>query len=258
MGGESSGPVLSLTYTVTATDGDGDVASQTASIPLTGSGGRGGAITFEDDGPTLTVEATSSEGSRSLQSEVDETVGADRANGTGEVADGNTDDDIVEPTNQYLGRATTTVGGTGLTSLLLLRVVRFRRRTDTGVLSFVGISSQGTATHLSATEVAPSPVPVDATHDRRPHRRGAVVFDIKIVTASCRPRSTGRSSTPTTTTCSTRPPCLACRANSAHSAAITVTRTDGDGDTVTESARSTSSPAKVRTSLRRRRSDADG
>jgi T1SS-143 domain-containing protein len=48
--GAGGAPVLSVTYTLTATDGDGDVASQTASVTLADSTG-GGAISFEDDGP---------------------------------------------------------------------------------------------------------------------------------------------------------------------------------------------------------------
>ncbi|WP_240233121.1 DUF5801 repeats-in-toxin domain-containing protein [Devosia lacusdianchii] len=240
IGGESSGPVLSLTYTVTATDGDGDVASQTASIPLTGSGGRGGAITFEDDGPTLTVEATSSEGSRSLQSEVDETVGADRANGAGEVADGNADDDVVEPTNQYLGRATTTVGGTGLTSLFAVGgSFGSDGGTDTGVLSFVGISSQGTATNLSATEGgAITLFQVDATTIEGRTASGAVVFDIKIVDGQLQTTLYQAIAHTNDDNLFDSSAMLSLQGESGPiQLQYTVTRTDGDGDTVTESAR---------------------
>src|SRR5262249_8083224 len=48
---------LGITLTVTATDGDGDVASDSKTVTLVGSDGS--LIKIEDDGPTVTLAATS-------------------------------------------------------------------------------------------------------------------------------------------------------------------------------------------------------
>ncbi|MEG0010179.1 MAG: retention module-containing protein, partial [Aeromonas sp.] len=75
-----------LTLVQTVTDSDGDSAK--ASLDL----GASGVFRFEDDGPTLNVDASVSESEASaLRVRLDESVGTDRA-APGEVANGNNDD----------------------------------------------------------------------------------------------------------------------------------------------------------------------
>ncbi|NQD91988.1 retention module-containing protein, partial [Pseudomonas sp. CrR25] len=134
--------VLQLVQTVI--DGDGDRAS--VAIDL----GAVGAFRFEDDGPTLTVEAEVSQAEQAaLAVRVDETEGADRA-APGETANGNNDGD-----NPGLGRATTTVDG-GLVNLFAALGGDHGSDgpgSDTGTFSFVGFPAGGTlATNLQAID----------------------------------------------------------------------------------------------------------
>ena len=123
-----------------------------------------GVVTVKivDDIPTLSVEAgvEGTSDASGLALNVDETVGDDRANPP-EVADGNGDDDLVVPVDEFLGQATTAigVGEGGLTDLFavggdagsdgelsLVDDLRFVFPTDTGGDPLV------LATNLTATD----------------------------------------------------------------------------------------------------------
>ena len=94
--------LVQLEYEVTRTDDDGDPITNSATIDLVSN--EGSYFTFDDDGPSLTVNP-STQGTGGLAVELDETVGTDRA-ASGEVADGNTDD-----AGPGLGQKTSTVPG---------------------------------------------------------------------------------------------------------------------------------------------------
>ncbi|UJW83980.1 DUF5801 repeats-in-toxin domain-containing protein [Devosia sp. SL43] len=225
--------VLSLTYTVTATDGDGDVASATAQVPLASAGS--GAISFEDDGPTLTVGVRTGEGVQAgLAMEIDETVGSDRLNGLGEFGDaGNNDDGI-----GYLGRATTTVGGAGLASLFAIGgSFGSDGGSDVSVLSFVGFPAQGgVATNLFATNGGPiSLFLVDGFIQGRT-AGGVVVFDIKIVDGQLQTTLYQAIEHTDNNLFDSNTALALGGENSPIQLQLTVTRTDGDGDKVTQSA----------------------
>jgi len=239
IGGESGGPVLAVTYTVTATDGDGDVASQSASVTLAGT--SGGSISFEDDGPTLSVGVTLTGGLSGLQSAVDETIGTDRTNGAGEVAHGlANDDDITAPIDQYLGRSTTSIGGTGLASLFTVGgSYGSDGGSDTSTLSFVGIPTgiEGVATNLSATVGgAITLFLVDATTIEGRTAGGVVVFDIKIVDGQLQTTLYQAISHSDANQFDSTTTLELLEGSSPIQLQYTVTRTDGDGDSVTESA----------------------
>lgn len=72
--GEGDSPALSVTYTIKAVDGDGDEATQSASIVLAdkASTSTTGAIVFDDDGPSVIAEA-----SEGLSLVHDESLGRD-------------------------------------------------------------------------------------------------------------------------------------------------------------------------------------
>ena len=138
---------LSINLTVTATDGDGDTASDSETIEIIDHNST--VVTFEDDGPQITVTANAN-AAASLSTELDETVGADRYNG-GEIEAGsnsNTDD-----ASGVLAQVTTSVAG-GLVSLFN---VTSDFGTDgagsvSGAFSFSVIGGSGPfATNLSAT-----------------------------------------------------------------------------------------------------------
>ncbi|KKB79369.1 hypothetical protein VW29_17555 [Devosia limi DSM 17137] len=242
IGGESGGPTLAVTYTITATDGDGDVASQTASVTLA-STAPGGAISFEDDGPTLSVGVAFAGELGGLQSEVDETIGVDRANGLGETVRGiANDDDIIVPVDQYLGRSTTAIGGAGLASLFTVGgSFGADGGSDTSALSFVGLptgtDAGGLATNLSATDGGVITLfQLDATTIEGRTASGTVVFDIKIVDGQLQTTlykaiaHTDANQFDATAT-------LQLLADSGPiQLQYSVTRTDGDGDSVTEAA----------------------
>lgn len=239
IGGESNGPLLALTYTVTATDGDGDVATQSASVTLANTTPGGGAISFQDDGPTLTASVATEGGLKGLQSELDETTGADRANGLGETADGNTDDG-----NGYLGRATTTIGGAGLVSLFTVGgSFGSDGGSDVGVLSFVGFppandsSPGGVATNLVATVGgAITLFQTDATTIVGRAANGALVFDIKIVDGQLQTTLYQAISHTDSNLFDASATLQLLSESSSIKLQYSVTRTDGDGDTITESA----------------------
>ena len=137
-----------ITLTATIEDGDGDTASAVANI--------GQSLSFQDDGPSLTVSAAVSvEEAAALAMSVDETIGTDRrAVGETTANGGNGDDDTVAPINQYLGQVTSTVSG-GLTGLfdVLADAGADGQASRTGTLSLVlnGAVSGKLATNLSAT-----------------------------------------------------------------------------------------------------------
>ncbi|MFC6655130.1 DUF5801 repeats-in-toxin domain-containing protein [Roseibium salinum] len=160
-----------IQLTATITDGDGDTASATADIT--------GAFAFEDDGPSLTVVADANAGD-SLGMELDETEGTDRANDSGETADGNTDDD-----GPGLGQVTTNVSG-GLTSLFTTGgdFGSDGAGTTAGLLSFVGLPTNGdpVATTLSATDGGAIDLTyVSSTQIKGVDQDGHTVFTIEIV-----------------------------------------------------------------------------
>ncbi|MGL4404696.1 MAG: DUF5801 repeats-in-toxin domain-containing protein, partial [Notoacmeibacter sp.] len=139
----------SVRVVATVTDRDGDsVSSQEFSI--------GNQIVFEDDGPSLTVDvANSAAAVAALAVNLDETIGLDRSNTPTETADGNTDDDVITPVDQYLGRVTTAVTGSGLASLFTIGGAYGSdgAGTTTGVLSFTGFPlTGGMQTNLLATD----------------------------------------------------------------------------------------------------------
>jgi hypothetical protein len=125
---------LSFSVGVTVTDADNSV------------GNTSFLVTIDDDTPILSV--TADEGaSQSLAVELDETVGTDRANSSGETANGNPDD-----AGPGLAQVTTDVQD-GLVSLFGLggSYGADGPGTTTGNLSFVGIPAEGLATTLSST-----------------------------------------------------------------------------------------------------------
>ncbi|MFB9175949.1 DUF5801 repeats-in-toxin domain-containing protein, partial [Roseibium salinum] len=138
---------LQLQYEVTRTDGDGDTITVADQIDLVTDSGS--LISFDDDGPTLTVEAVANAADE-LVMELDETEGTDRENDSGETADGNMDDD-----GPGLGQVTTNVSG-GLTSLFTIGGDFGSDGGDStvGDLTFVGFPSNGDglATNLEATD----------------------------------------------------------------------------------------------------------
>jgi len=233
IGGESGGPVLAVNYTVTATDGDGDVASQTASVTLADS--AGGAISFEDDGPTLTVGVALTGDLDGLKSEVDESVGIDRANGAGEVADGNTDDGV-----GYLGRSTTAIGGTGLASLFTVGgSFGADGGSDVATVSFVGFpaGTGGVATNLSATDGgAITLFQIDATTIVGRAANGAIVFDIKIVDGQLQTTLYKAIAHSDANLFDSTATLDLVAGSSPIQLQYEVTRTDGDGDSVVETA----------------------
>ncbi|WP_162246216.1 DUF5801 repeats-in-toxin domain-containing protein, partial [Bosea sp. Leaf344] len=127
---------IQLQYSVTRTDGDFDAITQTALVELISS--QTSFISFDDDGPSLTVSAASPEARNLIGMALDETVGPDRANTSGETADGNTDDDAVPPSD-YLAQVTTSIQGTA--SALFSVGGDFGSDlagTDVATLSFIG------------------------------------------------------------------------------------------------------------------------
>lgn len=138
---------LSINLTVSATDGDGDTASDSETIEIIDHNST--VVTFEDDGPQITVVANSN-AAASLATELDETVGADRYNGSETETGSNTNTDDA---SGALAQVTTSVTG-GLASL-------FNVTTDfgtdgagsvTGSFSLTTTGGNGPfATNLSAT-----------------------------------------------------------------------------------------------------------
>ncbi len=120
------------------------VATDTGGLTATGTVN----LSVSDDLPTLTVDANA-DALRSLATELDETVGTDRANAaSAETADGNADDIATA-----LGQTTTAIVG-GLGSLFTIGGIYGADGPGTisGVLSFIGVPTGGLATNLSATD----------------------------------------------------------------------------------------------------------
>ncbi|TGQ38661.1 VCBS domain-containing protein, partial [Mesorhizobium sp. M00.F.Ca.ET.216.01.1.1] len=144
----TDGGTVQLQYEVTRTDGDGDTVTGNATVNLID--GNGSAFSFDDDGPSLTVSAN--EGAAGLLSvELDETVGADRYNGSEtEDAGGNANTDDAGP---GLAQVSTAVSG-GLTNLFTIggSYGSDGPGTVSATLSFSGIPVGGLATNLTATD----------------------------------------------------------------------------------------------------------
>ncbi|HHH7977600.1 TPA: DUF5801 repeats-in-toxin domain-containing protein, partial [Escherichia coli] len=86
----SADGTVQLKYSVTITDGDGDSLTKSATVDLISD--EQSVVSFEDDGPALSVAASVSESEASaLQVRLDESEGTDRA-APGETANGNGDD----------------------------------------------------------------------------------------------------------------------------------------------------------------------
>ncbi|CAN7554886.1 retention module-containing protein [Pseudomonas sp. LjRoot71] len=235
-GGEQEEPINLINAVVTVTDGDGDVAvSDTVGI--------GQLIQFDDDGPTQSVTALSSEGVRlQLLMQVDETQGTDRELPP-ESADGNTDDGV-----GYLGRVTTSVPNGGLVSL-------FNAAGDygsdgagsvNGAFSFVGIPLGGSlATNLSATVGGAIVLKMEGNNVVGVDGGGAgdVVFRIEIVGAPGNPQlqTTLYEAIHHTGTNATfdEQLNLLLSENGSLSLQYEVTRIDGDGDTIKDAAQIT-------------------
>ncbi|MFC5303459.1 hypothetical protein, partial [Azospira restricta] len=108
---------VQLQYEVTREDADGDTVTDSATVDLISRSTDGEEVSntsyfsFDDDGPTLTVEANPEADLDALMVNVDETVGDERL-AEGEIdTDGNTDD-----APDVLGQVTTELEG-GLLSL---------------------------------------------------------------------------------------------------------------------------------------------
>ncbi len=175
------GDMVELQLTSTLTDNDGDVDVSSASIAIITDSDS--LFSIDDDGPAQTVVADDDTAAQVLPVELDETVGADRANAAAsEVADGNTDD-----AGPGIAQVTTAVTD-GLIDGLFAADGDYgydRSGTVTGVLSFVGLPTDGSgvATNLSATNGgAISLYLVSDTLIEGRDTAGDVVFTIAIVT----------------------------------------------------------------------------
>ncbi|GAB6110854.1 DUF5801 repeats-in-toxin domain-containing protein [Desulfomicrobium salsuginis] len=172
LSGEGS---VQLQYEVTRTDADGDFVTDSAAVDLVTN--ETSYFSFDDDGPTLSVEVAMSESeAAALESHLDETVGLDR----GADADGNTDD-----AGPGLGQVTTNVSG-GLLSLFAAVGGDYGSDgagTTVGALSFIGLpETGGLATTLSATDGGAISLEADgATKINGVDGDGDVVFTIEIV-----------------------------------------------------------------------------
>ncbi|MBA4026589.1 MAG: hemolysin-type calcium-binding protein, partial [Gordonia sp.] len=166
--------LVQLEYEVTRTDDDGDPITDSATIDLVSN--EGSYFTFDDDGPSLTVNP-STQGTGGLAVELDETVGTDRA-ASGEVADGNTDD-----AGPGLGQKTSTVPG-GLKALFLVGgdFGSDGPGTLTDKLSFGGFGGGDLDTNLEATDGGAIVLYLDSpTLIQGKDGDGDVVFTIEIV-----------------------------------------------------------------------------
>ncbi|MET3898966.1 T1SS-143 domain-containing protein [Devosia sp. UYZn731] len=125
-------------------------------LPITASDGRGGSastaisIIVEDDSPTVGVSANTGEGAPALVISLDETVGNDVRDGTGE--SGNTGNGNTDDVEGALGQVRTSFEG-GLAALFNVSggYGADGAGSSTAVFSFTGIPAGGLATTLSAT-----------------------------------------------------------------------------------------------------------
>jgi hypothetical protein len=100
---------LQLQYSVTQTDADGDSITRSDSVNIAST--NAGALSFDDDGPSLTVTSDSS-AAASLALNLDETAGSTDRYATGETTDTAINDDA----SSTIARQITTLSG-GLSSL---------------------------------------------------------------------------------------------------------------------------------------------
>ena len=172
---------VQLQYEVTRTDKDGDHITVADQIDLIDDGNS--YFSFDDDGPTLTVIATTDvQALGALGLNVDETEGTDRQNPP-EVADGNTDD-----AGPGLGQVTTAAGDPNNGGLKSLFAVGGDAGSDkeaslTGTLSFHATQGGLLATNLVATDGGAIALDVSATTITGKDANGAgdTVFTIEIV-----------------------------------------------------------------------------